>query len=218
MQFKDLFNPYKYYRFVKIRIKRYSLMRRLKSVGDNFLFDVESYILTPEHMEIGNNVFIGEFAHISADLKIGNNVMFGPRPIIIGGNHYFGVKGRSNFTLRPQGRENTGLISIEDDTWFGAGVVILKGVTTGIGTIVGAGSVVTKSLPPFCVSVGNPCRPIKRVFDDSTLYDHLVELGYPEEFARKTVQRRNMELERWGSENLSVIDQTGTYWETKDTV
>lgn len=52
-------------------------------------------------------------------------------------------------------------IVIEDDVWIGAHSIILKGVTIGAGSIIGAGSVVTKSIPAVCVAAGNPCRVIK---------------------------------------------------------
>ena len=56
---------------------------KFKSCGSNFKFDPSSSIFTPHLMTIGNNVFIGEKAHISANINIGNNVMFGPKPLIV---------------------------------------------------------------------------------------------------------------------------------------
>lgn len=52
-------------------------------------------------------------------------------------------------------------IEIEDDVWVGALSIILKGFTIGAGSIIGAGSVVTKSIPADCVAAGNPCKVIK---------------------------------------------------------
>ena len=54
-------------------------------------------------------------------------------------------------------------IVIEDDVWVGAHSIILKGVTIGARSIIGAGSVVTKSIPTDCVAAGNPCRVIKKL-------------------------------------------------------
>ena len=54
-------------------------------------------------------------------------------------------------------------IVIEEDVWIGAHCVILKGVTIGARSIIGAGSVVTKSIPADCVAAGNPCRVIKKL-------------------------------------------------------
>ena len=56
-------------------------------------------------------------------------------------------------------------IVIEEFCWIGAGAIVVGGVTIGKGTVVGAGSVVTKSLPPMVVAAGNPCRVIRQLDD-----------------------------------------------------
>ena len=53
-------------------------------------------------------------------------------------------------------------VIIEDDVWIGLNAVILQGVTIGRGTIVGAGAVVNKSIPPWSIAVGVPARVIGR--------------------------------------------------------
>lgn len=53
--------------------------------------------------------------------------------------------------------------TIEDDVWIGANCQILKGVTIGARSVIGAGSVVTKSIPADCIAAGNPCRVIRRI-------------------------------------------------------
>lgn len=55
-------------------------------------------------------------------------------------------------------------IVIEDDVWIGAHCVVLKGVTIGARSIIGAGSVVTKNIPADCIAAGNPCKIIKKLF------------------------------------------------------
>ena len=52
-------------------------------------------------------------------------------------------------------------VTIEDDVWIGANCIILKGVTIGARSVIGAGSVVTKSIPADCIAAGNPCRIVK---------------------------------------------------------
>lgn len=52
-------------------------------------------------------------------------------------------------------------ITVEDGVWIGGGVIVLPGVTIGKNSVIGAGSVVTRSIPKNCVAVGNPCRPIR---------------------------------------------------------
>lgn len=58
---------------------------------------------------------------------------------------------------------------IEDRVWLGAHVVVLKGVTIGTGSVVGAGSVVTKSLPAHCVAIGSPARVVRTLDPDTGL-------------------------------------------------
>lgn len=54
-------------------------------------------------------------------------------------------------------------VVIEDDVWVGAHCIILKGVTIGARSVIGAGSVVTKSISADCVAAGNPCKVIKNL-------------------------------------------------------
>ena len=56
-------------------------------------------------------------------------------------------------------------IKIEDGVWIGGGAILLPGVTIGRNSIIGAGSVVTRSIPPDCIAVGNPCRVIRKLSD-----------------------------------------------------
>jgi len=209
MESMGLFRPFKWYRY----FKRKSLLRKFKSIGRSFQFDPLSDILSPEYMEIGDNVFIGDSAYISAEIKIGNNVMFGPRAVILGGDHYFGVKGKSVRFLHPQRRENSYPIHVEDEVWFGANVVILKGVTVGMGAVIGAGSIITKSIPPYTIAVGNPCDPKKTIFDDEILLSHLMLLNYSKEFSQKIVARRRVELNQLGIKKLPTVDKSDRYWE-----
>ena len=54
-------------------------------------------------------------------------------------------------------------VKIEDSVWIGGGAILLPGVTIGKNSVIGAGSVVTRSIPANCVAVGNPCRVIKQI-------------------------------------------------------
>ena len=54
-------------------------------------------------------------------------------------------------------------VKIEDGVWIGGGAILLPGVTIGKNSVIGAGSVVTRSIPANCVAVGNPCRVIKQI-------------------------------------------------------
>jgi maltose O-acetyltransferase len=64
---------------------------------------------------------------------------------------------------RRAGWESAEPITISDGSWLGGGAIVCPGVTIGEETVVGAGSVVTRDLPPRVLAVGNPCRPIREL-------------------------------------------------------
>jgi len=65
--------------------------------------------------------------------------------------------------------DSKGKIIIEEDVWIGSNSVVLSGVTIGRGSVIGAGSVVTKSIPKYSIAVGNPCRVIKKRFNEEVI-------------------------------------------------
>ncbi|BGP17918.1 hypothetical protein JCM10213_003925 [Rhodosporidiobolus nylandii] len=112
-------------------------------------------------IKIGKNVF-ANFGFICLDtcqITIGDRVLFGPNVQLYAASHPLDPAIR-NGTAGP---ENGGPIEIGDDCWFGGQVVVLANVKIGRGVTVGAGSVVTKSVPPFTVVAGNPARVIKKI-------------------------------------------------------
>ncbi|MEY8216454.1 MAG: acyltransferase [Colwellia sp.] len=113
---------------------------------------------------IGNNVGIGWRTSISVgkSITIGNNVR------IAGDCYLAGYPGHPiNAALRALGKPDkdaqVGNIILEDDVWLATGVKIMPGVTIGRGTIVAAGSVVTKDLPSFVLAAGVPAKVIKSI-------------------------------------------------------
>jgi len=84
--------------------------------------------------------------------------MIAERVMIIGGNHEFS---RLDIPMDMQGEGKQGKIVIEDDVWIGAGSIILTGITIGEGSIIGAGSIVTKSIQPYSIVAGNPAKVIR---------------------------------------------------------
>jgi acetyltransferase-like isoleucine patch superfamily enzyme len=91
--------------------------------------------------------------HCGRNVKIGNHVAISWDCVIMESDYH--AAGGSEVVPRP--------IVIEDEAWIGCRVIILKGVTVGRGAIVGAGSVVTKDVPPYTLAAGNPARVIKPV-------------------------------------------------------
>lgn len=97
---------------------------------------------------------------IHESAKIGNNVKIEGCVLITDTDAH-----PMDYMARRSSNEGTksAPVVIEDDVWVGAHCIILKGVTIGARSIIGAGSVVTKSIPADCVAAGNPCRVIKNL-------------------------------------------------------
>ncbi len=122
-------------------------------------------IRPPISIEYAERVFIGSNVFINADLMvigsgkitIGDNVLIGPCTRLYTPNHSVDVD------LRRAGWELGLPITLEDDAWLGGSVVVCPGVTVGRGSVVGAGAVLTKDVPPGVVVGGNPARVIREV-------------------------------------------------------
>jgi len=107
---------------------------------------------------IGDRTKIGLSNTIIGPVTIGNDIRLAQNITLSGLNHnYTDV----NLPIHAQG-VSTAPIVIEDETWIGANVVVLAGVTIGKHCIIAAGSVVTKDVPPYSVAVGNPARVLKK--------------------------------------------------------
>jgi acetyltransferase-like isoleucine patch superfamily enzyme len=109
-------------------------------------------------LSIGQGTYINRNTFLDAidSLTVGSNVAIGPGCYITDHDHGSEI-GRPLLEQEMISQPT----HIEDDVWIGANVVVLKGVTIGRGTIVGAGSVVTKSLPPNSIAVGVPAQVIR---------------------------------------------------------
>ncbi len=90
-------------------------------------------------------------------LHLGRRVSIGPGCILVLAAH------ANNSRIKQQIPEKERWIKLEDDVWLGAGVIVLPQITIGEGSIIGAGAVVTKDIPPHSVAVGNPAKVIKKV-------------------------------------------------------
>jgi len=117
-------------------------------------------------LSYGGKIQIGDFCTVNpfcilyghGGLRIGNGVRIAASTIIIPANHRFDDIDKFIFQ---QDETRQGIV-IEDDVWIGAGTKILDGVRIGQGSVIGAGSVVTKNIENFTVVAGNPARIIRR--------------------------------------------------------
>ena len=125
-------------------------------------------------ISIGKNTYIGRnciFQSTHGEIIIGSNVMFGPSVQIHGGNHEINVMGTLMKDVRKQ-PESDGKVIISDDVWIGSCAIILKGVTIGRGAVIGAGSIVTKDVPPYAIVAGNPAKILKYRFTPEQIKTH----------------------------------------------
>jgi acetyltransferase-like isoleucine patch superfamily enzyme len=114
-------------------------------------------------IKIGPYAYIGPEAMIGPGVSIGAYSMLGPRVTIVGRDHRFDLPGIPIiFSGRPEALNTV----IDADVWIGACSTLIGGVHIGRGSVVAAGSVVTRNVPPFCVVAGVPARIMRKRFDD----------------------------------------------------
>lgn len=144
------------------------------AIGKNFVMtsgeainpissNLRTAIFTEKNAEIsiGNNVGMSSpRMWIKESLTIGDNVKVGAGVLLIDTDCH-----PTDYLVRRNTNEGTksAPIVIEDDVWIGAQSIILKGVTIGARSIIGAGSIVTKSIPADCIAAGNPCKVIRKI-------------------------------------------------------
>ena len=115
----------------------------------------------------GNNVQLNDYVHIVAmdSVNIGNNVLIASHVFISDNSHgsYKGDDNDTNPNIPPILREYAiAHVSIGDNTWIGEGVIIMPGVTIGKGCVIGAHSIVNKSIPDYSIAVGSPIKVVKK--------------------------------------------------------
>ncbi len=140
-------------------------------IGDDVVFSGKSAITffrrlgAPEpELHVGDGTFIGH----DCSLAVASSVSIGRRCLVAGGVRIHDFDGHPVDAARRRAGEATppeGIkpILVEDDAWIGSGARILKGVTIGARSIVGAGAVVTKDVAPDVIVAGNPARVVKRI-------------------------------------------------------
>jgi acetyltransferase-like isoleucine patch superfamily enzyme len=116
---------------------------------------------------IGERTKIGLSNTIIGPVTVGNDVRLAQNITLSGLNHNYEDV---NLPIHVQG-VSTSPIIVEDDAWIGANVVVVAGVTIGKHSIVAAGSIVTKNIPPFSVAVGNPARVIKTYNPETKVWE-----------------------------------------------
>lgn len=114
---------------------------------------------------LGNNVQFGDYCNISTPTVIGNNVLMAGRVCFVGKHdHTFDIPGQLIWNGK---RGDNGTTIVEDDVWIGHRATIIGPVTIGAGSIVAAGSLVTKDIPPCEIWGGVPAKKISDRFNNN---------------------------------------------------
>lgn len=118
------------------------------------------------HVHLGKNVYANFNLTLVDDgeIFIGDNVLIGPNVTIATANHPIDP------SLRQKALQYNKDVHIGENTWLGAGVIVVPGVTIGKNCVIGAGSIVTKDIPDGVVAVGNPCRVLRSVSEHDRVY------------------------------------------------
>jgi len=133
-------------------------------IGPDFVIE------PPFHCDCGYNIHIGKkfYANYNvqmldgAKITIGDHALIGPNVVFAASSHIYHPQ--------PRRGEQMGIksepITIGNDVWIGANCVICMGVTIGDGCVIGAGSVVTRDIPPMSIAAGTPCKVIRPIVDE----------------------------------------------------
>jgi maltose O-acetyltransferase len=146
------------YGFGARRIRRLLCKGIFDRTGKNINIEHGAFFSSGKEIEIGENSGLGLNCRVMGPLSIGDNVMMGPDVMIYTQNHNFED---TNIPMIKQGNSVRKKVTVGDDVWVGARVIILPGITVGRGSILAAGSVVTKDVPEYSIVGGNPAKIIK---------------------------------------------------------
>ena len=135
------------------------LQQLLGQVGQN------SFIEPPFYCSYGRNIYVADQVYLNTsctildcnEVRIGQHVMIGPGVQIYTAAHHLQAEARN------QGWEVANSIVIEDNVWIGGGAILLPGVRIGLNAVVGAGAIVSRSVPANTVVAGNPARVIREI-------------------------------------------------------
>lgn len=151
------------------------------AIGDNVVFEAGVMVFHPDHIKLGNNVYVGHqtilkayhrntleigdnswigqqcFIHSAGGVSIGRTVGIGPGVRIISSSH----SDEGSDVPIMLGELTFGEVIIEDDCDIGTGAIVLPGVRIGRGSQIGAGAVVAKDIPPYSVAAGVPAKVIR---------------------------------------------------------
>ena len=141
------------------------------SFGENFHAGRNVVLWAKNSIKIGKNCYIGRNSQIECDVDFGDNIIIANNVAFVGkydhNYHQIGTPIRLASQIRDNDYNWYGLNSktiVENDVWIGYGCIIMSGVTIKTGSIIAAGSIVTKDVEPYSIYGGNPAKKITNRF------------------------------------------------------
>lgn len=158
----------------------------MKECGEDVVIGPCSTLAGLDHFHIGSHVYIGPGAvwySTIAEIYVGNYVNFGPNVTIMTGDHRSDIVGEYMKQIHDDRKlpENDKDVVIEDDVWVGCGVIILKGCRIGRGSIIAAGAVVVKDVPPYTIYISKDKSKPRFSQEQIAVHEKLLREKYPEE-------------------------------------
>ena len=140
----------------------------LGAMGEGCWIEPPLYVNWGRRITLGDHVYANTGLTVIDDtfVTIGSHVMLGPRVTISAASHPVDPE------LRRQAYQYDLPVTIEENVWVGAGATILPGVTIGKNSVIGAGSVVDRDIPPDVVAAGVPCRVLREIGPRDREYYH----------------------------------------------
>lgn len=140
----------------------------LGAVGEGCWIEPPLYVNWGSRIALGDHVYANTGLTVIDDtfVTIGSHVMLGPRVTISAASHPVDPE------LRRQAYQYDLPVVLEENVWVGAGATILPGVTIGKNSVIGAGSVVDRDIPPDVVAAGVPCRVLREIGPRDREYYH----------------------------------------------
>ncbi|WP_051865680.1 acyltransferase [Metabacillus indicus] len=148
-------------------------------IGENSTFGRGTVLWAPNEMKIGDNVYIGKYCTLQADIIMGNDIEIANNVGLIGKyDHDFSEVGVSiknapwigdpNYEFKGKNQK----IIVESDVWIGYGAVVFTGIHIHKGAIIAAGSIVTHDVPAYSIVAGNPAQVIGKRFTEDQIKVH----------------------------------------------
>ncbi len=160
-------------------------------------------------------LIIGNFVSIAEDVKF-----------LLGGNHEYNRVSTYPFKVKYFSHKceatSKGEIIVGDDVWIGHGCMILSGVRIGQGSIIAAGSVVVKDVPPYTIYGGAPAVFIKNRFDDPNISEALSQVNFSDIDDQFIIKNQNLFTEELNLDSAKIlvrkleIHKTGSHFHAKE--